>query len=79
MPRYHFHLMHGGPVMLDTADEDLPDLEAARDHALRMVRGAFCEAMTVVDGSPGWQVEVADEERSLVLLVPFPFRPAGRA
>jgi hypothetical protein len=79
MPRYHFHIMHGGPVLLDTAGTDLPDLEAARDHALRMARGPLGGAVTMIDQAPGWQVEVMDEARNLVLLVPFPFRPAGRA
>ncbi len=79
MPRFHFHIMHDGPVLLDTAGTDLPDLEAARDHALRVTRGSLGEAMTLIDQSPGWQVEVMDEARNLVLLVPFPFRPAGRA
>ncbi len=79
MPRYHFHVMHGGPVLLDTAGTDLPDLDAARDHALRMTRGSLAEAVTIIDQTPGWQVEVVDRDSSLVLLVPFPFRPVGRA
>ena len=78
MPLYHFHIVHDGPVLLDTAGTNLPDLDAARDHALRMTRGPLADAMTAVDRSPGWQVEVLDGERSLVLLVPFPFRPVGR-
>ena len=79
MPHYRFHVMHGGPVLFDAAGTDLPNIEAARDHALRLVRGSVGEAMTIVDRSPGWQVEIMDEDRNLVLLVPFPYRPAGRA
>ena len=74
-----FHIMHGGSALLDTAGTDLPDLEAARDHALRTARGPLGAAMTVVDPSPGWHVQVMDEESDLVLLVPFPFRPADQA
>jgi hypothetical protein len=78
MPHYRFHVMHDGPVLLDAAGTDLPDLEAARDHALRMTRGSLGEAMTLIDQSPGWQVEVMDRDSKLVLLVPFPFRQMDR-
>jgi hypothetical protein len=43
-----------------------------------MTRGSLGEAMTLIDRSPGWQVEVLDRENSLVLLVPFPFRQMDR-
>ena len=78
MPQYHFHIMHDGPVLLDTAGTDLPDLEAARDHAVRITRGSLGEAMALIDQSPGWQVEVMDRDSKLVLLVPFPFRQMDR-
>jgi len=78
MPRYHFHVLHGSPVLLDPEGIDLPDLIAARDCALRIIRGPVGKAMTIIDGTPGWCVEVVDEGANLVLLIPFPFRPADR-
>ena len=52
MPRYHFHVMHGGPVILDPEGMDLPDLTAARDGAPRSVRGPVGSALTIIGGFP---------------------------
>ena len=56
MPRYHFHVMHGGPV----------------------IRGPVGKAMTIINRSSGWCVEVIDKDEDLLVMVPFPYRPRGR-
>ena len=78
MPCYHFHVMHGDPVILDPEGMDLPNLTAARNYALRIIRGPVGKAMTIINGSSGWCVEVIDKDEDLLVMVPFPYRPRGR-
>ncbi len=79
MPHYHFHLADNGPVLFDPQGRDLPDIEAAREHALRLVRGPLSKELAQRSG--GLRVEVVEdleEGTRLALLVPFPYRiPEG--
>ena len=79
MPHYHFHLADNGPVRFDPEGQDLPNIEAAREHALRLVRGPLSKELA--QRSEGLRVEVVEdleEGTRLVLLVPFPYRaPEG--
>ena len=43
MPRFHFHL-HNDADVADHAGKELPDLDAARAHAVRLVRFEVAEA-----------------------------------
>ena len=75
MPHYHFHLADNGPVRFDPEGQDLPNIEAAREHALRLVRGPLSKELA--QRSDGLRVEVIEDLEKgtrLVLLVPFPYR-----
>lgn len=75
MPRYFFHLRYGlGPdkLAIDPEGDDLPDVEAARAHALDAARDL--SARTRSDGVRDWfacTYEIADEAGQPVLTVPF--------
>ena len=77
MPRYHFHITNGEPILFDGAGTVLPDIEAALRRALQIVRGPLGGAVAVVGEPSNWRVEVVDEKSYLVLLVPFPFTAAA--
>ena len=75
MPRYFFNLRHRpGPAGLavDPEGNELPDLSAAREHALFVARDLI--ARTRTDIIRDWFVcsfEIEDEDAQLVLTVPF--------
>jgi uncharacterized protein DUF6894 len=75
MPRYFFSLRHRpGPAGLavDEEGDELPDLNAAREHALFAARDTI--ARTQTDIVRDWMVcsfEITDEAGQLVLTVPF--------
>lgn len=75
MPRYFFNLRYGrGPdkLAVDPEGDELPDVEAARQHALQ-------EARSLIAGPPAFAVrdwfacsfEIEDEDARCVLAVPF--------
>ncbi len=75
MPHYHFHLADNGPVLFDPQGRDLPDIEAAREHALGLIRGPL--GKDLAQRADGLRVEVIEDLNDgtrLVLLVPFPYR-----
>lgn len=75
MPRYFFNLRYGagnGKLAIDPEGDELADVEAARQHALREARGLIAgpRAFTVRD----WfacSFEIEDETSQRVLTVPF--------
>ena len=75
MPRYFFNLRHRpGPAGLavDPEGDDLADLNAAREHALFVIRDTV--ARTRTDIVRDWFVcsfEIEDEDAQLLLTVPF--------
>lgn len=75
MPRYFFNLRYGrGPdkLAVDPEGDDLADVEAARQYALREARGLIAGPPSVVVRD--WFVcsfEIEDENAQRVLTVPF--------
>ena len=75
MPRYFFHIQHGsGLTGLTVAPEgdDLPDVNAAREHVLSHARDMI--ARTRIDIVRDWMVcsfEIMDETGERVLTMPF--------
>ena len=75
MPRYFFSLRHRpGPAGLavDEEGDDLPNLDAAREHALFVARDMIARTRTYIVRD--WMVcsfEVTDEAGEPVLTVPF--------
>lgn len=75
MPRFYFNLRHrlgAAGVAIDPEGDDLPDLDAAREHALAAARDTIATTRTSIVRD--WFVcsfEIEDEERRPVLTVPF--------
>jgi hypothetical protein len=70
MPRYFFHL-YNDLVALDEEGAELPDLEAARTHAIRNIRELMCEELLKGHLNFGHRIEVADDRWERVLTVPY--------
>lgn len=75
MPRYFFNLRHrSGPAGLavDPEGDELPDLNAARDHALREARELIATSRTfLVRDWTACSFEIEDADAQRVLTVPF--------
>ena len=75
MPQYFFNVRHAPGLeglAVDPEGEDLPDLSAAREHALQEARGMI--AGPSMSSIRDWFVcsfEIEDEDAQLLLTVPF--------
>jgi hypothetical protein len=71
MPRYHFHVSLEGTLLRDPEGRELPDADAAWEHA----RMAAVDLMQTDFGQPvnwAWShFEVTDETGQIVLEFPF--------
>jgi hypothetical protein len=70
MPRYYFHL-YNDVVAEDEEGQDLPDLAAAREYALRNIRDLMTEEVMKGRLILRHRIEIADEQGKRVLTVPF--------
>jgi hypothetical protein len=78
MPRYYFHVRAGSELSRDSQGVDLPDIDAARKHAVAMACRAWSE--NPPEGQDNNDTfEVADESGQVVLKVPFSEAYAERA
>lgn len=70
MPRYFFHL-YDDMAVVDDEGTELPDVEAARRHAIVSARDMACQE--VKDGKLVlWhRIEVEDEDGRAVLTIPY--------
>ena len=75
MPRYFFNVRHRpGPAGLavDPEGDELPDVNAAREHALSVARTMIArERLTMIRDWMVCSFEIMDEEGRPVLTVPF--------
>ena len=75
MPRYFFNLWHRtgpGGLAQDHEGDELPDLDAAREHALMEARGLIARGRNeAVRDWTACSFEVTDERGRRVLTVPF--------
>lgn len=75
MPRYFFSIRHRPGIKglaLDEEGDELPDLNAAREHALYMARDMIARHRTdVIRDWFACSFEITDEEGRRVLTVPF--------
>ena len=75
MPRYFFHIRHRpglADLTVDPEGDDLPDVNAAREHVLSHARNMI--ARTRIDIVRDWMVcsfEIMDEAGQRVLTMPF--------
>ncbi len=78
MPRYYFHVRAGGDLTRDPDGKDLPDIDAARKHAVAMACRAWSENPPVrTDNNETF--EIVNESGEVVLKVPFSEAYAERA
>jgi hypothetical protein len=70
MPRYYFHVMDGRAT-IDEDGTELPDVEAARDEAIRTAGEILASGgASLADGHP-WNMTVADQDGKTVLTLRF--------
>ena len=70
MPRYFFHI-YNDLIAEDEEGAELPDLPAAREHAISGARSLMAEQ--IMEGRLRLQhrIEVADEQGRVVMKIPF--------
>lgn len=71
MPRFYFHLHERATVCLDGEGRDLPDLAAARVHAIRDARDVMCGDVIAGRLALDSSIDIADEAGAILLAVPF--------
>jgi hypothetical protein len=70
MPRYYFHL-HNGATARDEEGRELPDLETARQEAIKAARELMGEDIKQGRLQLGHRIEIRDAEGSEALIVQF--------
>ena len=70
MPRFYFHL-HNDADVPDVGGEELPDLEAARAHAVAMARFEIAEAAKLGRIVLSHHIDVEDENGAVLATVHF--------
>lgn len=70
MPRFYFHL-HNDVDVSDKGGQEMPDLTAARAHAVRMARFEIAEAAKLGRIVLSHRIDVEDEDGSVLATVRF--------
>ena len=70
MPRYLFHV-YNDEISLDDEGRDLPDLEAARRHAILAARGLMRDGLEAGSINLSHYIAVENEQGERVLTVTF--------
>ena len=70
MPRYYFNI-HTGTFSLSDQGVELTDVAAAREEALRCARALIAEQALLGKISLHHRIEVEDEDRRPVFMLPF--------
>jgi hypothetical protein len=71
MPRYYLHICNGSGSVEDEEGAELPNLEAARVKAVEGLRDIMASEMKRGEINLGSFIEIEDENRQLVMTVPF--------
>jgi hypothetical protein len=61
MPRYFFHLENSSSPAQDIEGKELPDLEAAKCHAVTLIAEALCEHPKGFWDADTYQITVSNE------------------
>ena len=61
MPLYFFHLRVGPRVELDSAGTEVPDLAAAKRHAIDTAPDRVRGRVRRTDDASAWRIEIADD------------------
>jgi len=70
MPRYFFDCLSDHEIVADDHGVNLPDLKAAREHALRTA-WRLIAAGSKTDDWRRWTVDISDESGEPMLVIPF--------
>ena len=70
MPLYYFHVFND-ETALDDEGTDLPDLAAAREHAVEGARSLVCESIHKGHLNLDHRIEITDEKNARLLTVTF--------
>ena len=71
MPLYYFHMTNGLRAFRDYEGVELPDLRAARRHALADARDVIERDRSGSEDWSLWTFEITDEKGAYALTVPF--------
>jgi len=71
MTRYYLHINNGGGYSEDTEGQELADLDAARAAAIEGVRSLLSEEARQGQLDLSGQIEIADAEGNILLILPF--------
>jgi hypothetical protein len=71
MPRFFLHVHNRIGFVEDEEGQDLPDLDAARDVAIASIRSIISEEASQGAIDLGGRVEIVDEHRRTLSVVPF--------
>jgi hypothetical protein len=71
MPRYHFNLYNSVGFVPDEEGRELPDVETAREEALKGARAIIADDVLQGRLDLKGRLEVLDEDGVLVLAIPF--------
>jgi hypothetical protein len=75
MAKYFFHVRNGGELIPDPEGVELPNLDSAADEWRRVVREVLNEDAFRSELLADRQIEIMDDQGSLVLLIPFLAEP----
>jgi hypothetical protein len=70
MPRYYFHI-YNDMVAMDDEGTELPDVAAAREHAIEGARSLMAETLLQGRLSLQHRIEVADDTGRVLMTIPF--------
>jgi len=76
MPRYHFNL-HDGVSQPDPDGTELPDLDAAREGAVRLVGELLQDGYKGIMPGDDWRLEVTDESGLILFRLDFTMMAAA--
>jgi hypothetical protein len=71
MPHYYLHVCNGSGFTEDTEGQDFADAEAARSAAIKGIRDIMSEELRKGEINIASFVEIEDEARELIRVVPF--------
>jgi hypothetical protein len=71
MARYYLNLRNGGGYVEDLEGQELPDLAAARLHAIDGIRSVLSEEARRGEIDLRGSIEIADTHGNILLVLPF--------
>lgn len=70
MPRFYFHVIDGQAI-IDGEGTELPNVDAARLHAVAIATSLLKGTIDAWPSEHGWQIIVADTSRTVIATLAF--------